>query len=70
MQICHPAPMEGIFVPSVQLGEEVRRGQPLGMVVDYLGAEQRSIPAERDGRVIVLRTYPRVDAGESVGVIL
>ncbi|MEZ5430909.1 MAG: hypothetical protein R3F31_06940 [Verrucomicrobiales bacterium] len=40
------------------------------MVVDYLGIEQRPIPAERDGRVIVLRTYPRVDAGESVGVIL
>lgn len=70
MQICHPSPMEGIFVPAVQLGEELRRGQPLGVVVDYLGIEQRPIPAERDGRVIVLRTYPRVDAGESVGVIL
>lgn len=69
MQICNPAPVTGFFEPVVKLGDSVQKGQPLGSVVDVLGGERHVIPADVSGIVLVLRTFPRVRQGESVGVV-
>lgn len=69
MQVRHPAPRDGFFEPAVALGERVGQGQPLGHVHDFFGDESLAVPAEEAGRVIVLRTFPRVRKGDSVGVV-
>lgn len=70
MQVCNPSPIDGDFQPLVSLGAEVHRGETIGYVTDVLGEQVIEIHAAFDGRVHVLRTFPRVRQGESVGVIL
>lgn len=70
LQIQNPAPCAGYFEPAVRLGDCVEAGQPLGRISDVLGDEELLIPATQDGIVLVLRTYPYVDAGDSLAVIL
>ncbi len=70
MQVNHPAPCEGFFEPAVALGTQVRAGDVLGRVVDPLGQRIEMIRARYTGMVIVLHTFPRVEAGTSVAVVL
>ncbi|MEQ9410855.1 MAG: succinylglutamate desuccinylase/aspartoacylase family protein [Fuerstiella sp.] len=70
LQVCNPSPVTGLFVPDVSLGDIVTAGQPLGTVheLDHLGST--TIAAQTNGLVLMLRTFPRVHKGESVGVVL
>ncbi len=70
MQLNHPAPCAGFFEPSVHLGQRVLQGDTLGTVVDVLGARPEIVRARYGGLVIVLHSFPRVEAGASVAVIL
>ncbi len=70
MQICNLSPMAGFFEPAVEVGALVKKGQLLGTVCSQLGDVVREIPAETDGKVLVLRTFPRVRAGETLGVVV
>ncbi len=70
MQVCHPSPFDGCFEPLIGLGDRIEKGEPLGHVIDLLGEKRRPIPAEESGLVIVLRTFPRVRAGDSCGVVM
>lgn len=70
MQVCHPSPITGYFQPLVSLGDSIRAGQPIGRVVSILGNDAIDVPADRNGMVLVLRTFPRVRKSESVGVLL
>lgn len=70
MQVCNPSPINGLFLPSVQLGDLVRAGDELGTVVPLDGTPPVSITADHHGVVIVLRTFPRVQTGMSVGVVM
>ncbi|MEO2008643.1 MAG: succinylglutamate desuccinylase/aspartoacylase family protein [Pirellulaceae bacterium] len=70
MQVCHPSPITGYFHPQVSLGDSIEAGQSLGWVSSILGDNVIDVPADRDGIVLVLRTFPRVRKGESVGVVL
>lgn len=70
LQVCHPAPTAGCFLPCVGLGARVRAGDRLGSVFDPLGATEARISADRPGLVLVLRSFPQVEARESLGVIL
>lgn len=70
MQICHPSPVDGFFEAAVELGDYVEAGESLGEVSDLLGKEHHPILAENSGVMIVLRTFPRVREGESVGVVM
>lgn len=70
MQVCHPAPINGCFEAAVELGDRVMKGQALGQVVDILGQARHPILSAEDGLVIVLRTFPRVRVGDSVGVVM
>ena len=70
MQVCNPAPITGYFEPAVALGDAVQVGDPLGTVFNVTGSDRQTVPAQKSGIVLVLRTFPRVREGESVGVIL
>jgi predicted deacylase len=70
MQVNHPAPCEGFFEPAVALGQRVQAGDPLGTLSDLLGRHVEPVRAAHTGIVLVLHTFARVDAGESVGVVL
>jgi predicted deacylase len=70
MQTNHPAPCEGFFDPAVTLGQVVQEGDPLGTVADPLGHRVEVVRARYGGVVLVLHTFARVDAGESVAVVL
>jgi predicted deacylase len=70
MQVCNPAPITGYFEPAVSLGEAVQVGDPLGTVFNLTGSDRQTVLAQQTGIVLVLRTFPRVHEGESVGVIL
>ncbi|MCB1065913.1 MAG: succinylglutamate desuccinylase/aspartoacylase family protein [Verrucomicrobiae bacterium] len=69
MQVCHPSPIDGYFESRVTVGELVQKDQTLGQVVDLLGTVSHPILADQDGIIIMLRTFPRVLSGDSVGVV-
>ena len=70
MQVQNPAPCEGYFESHVQLGEPVVSGELLGTVCNELGTERCEIRSAQSGIVLTLKTYPRVDQGEGVAVVL
>jgi predicted deacylase len=70
MQVCNPAPFAGYFETAVELGQAVSIGDPLGTVFSLDGQQREVIRAAEAGIVLVLRTFPRVHAGDSVGVIM
>jgi predicted deacylase len=70
MQVCNPSPLSGFFEPAVRLGDVVQAGDLLGTVTDVLGDERHDIRSRESGIVLVLRTFPRVREGETVGVVL
>lgn len=70
MQVQHPSPRAGFFEPAVRLGQRVAAGDLLGTVFDSLGREPAPVEAERDGPVIVLHTFPGVDRGVGLGVVI
>jgi predicted deacylase len=70
MQVNHPSPCQGFFEPVVELGQRVKGGDLLGTVTDLLGRRVESIRAAYAGLVLVLHTFPHVEADESVSVVL
>jgi predicted deacylase len=70
MQINHPAPCDGFFEPAVELGQRVQAGDMLGTICDPLGKQVETIRSRYTGMVIVLHTFPRVEAEVSVAVVL
>jgi len=70
MQCCYPSPADGYFEPAVELGQPIASGRPLGSVVDSLGRNRQHVLAAQTGRVLVVRTFPPVRAGDSLAVIL
>lgn len=47
----------------------VQQGQLLGTVCDMLGEEIRQVRAAESRIVLVLRTFPRIHKGETLGGI-
>jgi predicted deacylase len=70
LQVQHPAPMAGFFEPLVQLGDSIRKNQPLGKVLDPFGEPLCEVRADENGIVLFLRAVRGVSAGESLGGIL
>lgn len=70
MQINHPASRDGFFEPAVELGQRVQIGDVIGTICDPLGKHVENIHSRYTGMVIVLHTFPRVEAGGSVAVVL
>jgi predicted deacylase len=70
LQIDHPSPTSGIFVPDITLWERVVEGQRLGGVRHPDGTELAEVRASRAGRVLFLRTFPRVLSGDCLAYVL
>ena len=70
MQVNHPSPCDGFFELAVQLGQRVDRGEILGRIVDQLGGRVEEVRARYAGMVIVLHTFPRIEKGASVAVLM
>lgn len=70
MQLCYPARSTGLFRPSTRLGQYVQAGDTIGLLSDSFSGESDKILAIESGAVIVVRTYPRVNQGDSLAVVL
>lgn len=70
MQVCNPAPCTGYFHTALKPGDRIRSGDVMGIVIPLDQTEPKPIISEQNGIVLVLRTFPRVQQGDSVGVIL
>jgi predicted deacylase len=66
LQIHHPAPHDGLFVPSVKVGARVQRGATVGLVHPLGKLGGSTILAERTGRIVMLRIQRSVRAGEAL----
>jgi predicted deacylase len=70
VQRCYPSPGSGCFEPAVELGQPIEAGQPLGFVSDPLTGERQTVVSHQMGRVLVLRSSPAVNPGDSLAVVL
>lgn len=70
LQAQNRAPVGGFFQPAVELWALVARGQRLGVIHDPAGSVRHVVEAPHAGRVVMLRTFPRVLAGEPVCTVL
>ncbi len=71
MQVCNPSPVTGLFQPRVTLGDHSsHRANDRHRSRIRFHRASITIQADRTGIVIVLRTFPRVRKGESVGVVV
>lgn len=69
LQLDHPSPTSGLLVPGVGVWDWVDRGQPLGEIRHPDGTVLGVVRAERAGRVLCLRTLPRVFSGDMVAYV-
>lgn len=61
----------GVFVPAVEHWKNVKRGDPIGNILNPLTGEiNERILAQRDGIVFTLREYPIVSEGSLIARIL
>jgi predicted deacylase len=65
-----PSPENGIFIPSVSLGKEVKKGNLLGNVINPVLNTKTKIISNEDGLLFMLRISSRVNNGDSLGGIL
>ena len=70
LQICNPSPVDGFFESAVRLGDEIAADAPIGKVSDLHSDKSHVICSQHSGLVLMLRTFPRVRTGDSVGVVL
>lgn len=54
----------GLFRPTVQLNSLVKKGQLLGTIVDFHGNVLEEIKSPREGKVLGLRSVPKIGPGE------
>ena len=69
LQVQHPAPIAGYYRTIAHIGDVVKTGQTIGECVDLLGDETHAVPASHDGVLIVQRTFPRVNKGDTCAAI-
>ena len=55
---------DGLFYPSVKVGDAVKAGQPMGHVSDYLGRQVQALQAPADGAVLFLVTTLAMNKGD------
>ncbi len=66
LQIHHPAPHDGLFVPAAKVGAHVRRGQVLGTVHALGRLGTTTVRAERSGRIVMWRIQRSVRKGDAL----
>ena len=69
MQVCHPAPFDGLLTPFFGLGDTVCQGDVLGVVRSIDGKQTAELLASQSGTVIVLHTFSMVRESDATFVI-
>jgi predicted deacylase len=69
LQISHQAPADGIFEPTVKPADPVEIGTVVGHLTWDADGRRIPIPAEDNGRIVAIRSLPRVLAGEALAVV-
>lgn len=64
------ATCDGLFRPAVTLGQQVTQGGVFGRIVSPTGETLATAAAPASGRVVFLRTFPRVVAGDPLGTVM
>jgi predicted deacylase len=70
LQLDHPSPCKGLFVPQVDLWEDVASGQPIGRIVDCAGRTLAAVSSRRSGRVILVRHALSVNENDPLAVVV
>ena len=70
LQLDARAPESGLFLPRVELWDRVAVGELLGEIRHVDGRVIAEVRSGKAGRVLLLRTFPRVLAGEMVAFVL
>jgi uncharacterized protein len=70
LQLDHPAPCKGLFLPFVDLWQTVIEGQELGRIVDAAGRILARVHARRSGHVILVRHSLSVNEQDGLVVIV
>ena len=70
MGLDHHAPTSGLFLPDVAIWDRVAAGDRLGVVRRADGRVAAEVRSTKTGRVLLLRTRPRVIAGDSVAYVI
>lgn len=64
--VTHRASTGGAWEPFVTFGQDLREGEPVGVVRDLLGERVQEVRAAASGSVAVMRTGTKVHAGETL----
>ena len=68
LQVHHQAPHDGLYIPSIRLNQNVRRGASIG-TVHKLDGTPTSVGAEQSGRVVMVRLQRSVHLGDALAVL-
>ncbi|MEZ6077111.1 MAG: M14 family metallopeptidase [Pirellulaceae bacterium] len=69
MQVAHPAPATGFFIPAVELGQSIAAGDLLAEIVSATSPVTHQVLSQQSGRVVVIRDYPRINQCDAVAVV-
>lgn len=70
LQVKMPAPIEGIFIPAISVGDIVEEGQIWGEIVNIRESIKQVVFADEKGLALFLRDSPYVRKGDSLGGII
>jgi predicted deacylase len=70
LQVQNRAPLGGFFDATVSVWDCVEAGQPIGVLRDRFGQARHTVRAGRSGRIVFLRTFPRVLPGDALCTII
>lgn len=70
LQVQNRAPLGGLFEPEVGVGDSVLKDQRVGVIRDAFGTVKHEVRATYTGRIVFLRTFPRVLAGDPLCTVL
>ncbi len=69
LQMHHPSPLEGIFIPEVSIGDVVEKGDKIGTVRSLSGDSCVSVVAERGGALVCLCWQRSVIKGHTLAAV-
>jgi predicted deacylase len=70
LQVQNRTPIGGFFQAAVGVWDRVAQGQTVGVVRDAFGQTRHTVVAGKGGRIVFLRTFSRVLAGDAVCTII
>ena len=65
-----PSPSEGIFVSEVKMGDQIKKGQLFGKVIESFSGKSIDVYADINGLVFLLRIMVKVKSGDALGGII